>query len=40
MAIGEQEKNILIREWVKPNPGDFVLSELSEKTILFGTTMV
>ncbi|KAF8359770.1 anoh-1, partial [Pristionchus pacificus] len=40
MAIGEQEKNILIREWVKPNPGDFVLSELSEKTILFGTTMM
>ncbi|GMS89326.1 hypothetical protein PENTCL1PPCAC_11500 [Pristionchus entomophagus] len=40
MIMGEQEKNILIREWIKPNPGDFALSELSEKAILFGTTMM
>ncbi|GMT19211.1 hypothetical protein PFISCL1PPCAC_10508, partial [Pristionchus fissidentatus] len=36
----DEEKNVLMREWIKPNPGDFVLSELSEKTILFGTTMM
>ncbi|VDL67946.1 unnamed protein product, partial [Nippostrongylus brasiliensis] len=33
------ETNVLVREWTKPNAGDFTQSEFNEKIILFGTTM-
>ncbi|CAI5445945.1 unnamed protein product [Caenorhabditis angaria] len=34
------ETNVLIREWLKPSAGDFVLWEMNEKIIMFGTTMM
>ncbi|PAV64517.1 hypothetical protein WR25_27234 isoform B [Diploscapter pachys] len=34
------ETSVLIREWIKPNAGEFALWEFNEKVILFGTTMM
>ncbi|CAI4229657.1 unnamed protein product [Auanema sp. JU1783] len=34
------ETNFLMREWVKPDPGQFTLWEFNEKIILFGNTMM
>uniref|UniRef100_A0A7I4YAB4 Anoctamin n=1 Tax=Haemonchus contortus TaxID=6289 RepID=A0A7I4YAB4_HAECO len=40
-ALNEKdETNVLIREWIKPNAGDFTHSEFNEKVILFGSTMM
>ena len=32
--------NMLVREWMKPDAGQFAFWEFNEKVILFGTTMV
>ncbi|CAX51677.2 Anoctamin [Caenorhabditis elegans] len=36
----DDQANVLVREWLKPSAGDFVLWEMNEKIILFGTTMM
>ncbi len=36
----EQENNRLMREWMKPDAGDFTLGEFTEKVIQFGCIMV
>uniref|UniRef100_A0A1I7XQM4 Anoctamin n=1 Tax=Heterorhabditis bacteriophora TaxID=37862 RepID=A0A1I7XQM4_HETBA len=40
MMKDTDEMNVLFREWMKPNAGDFTLGEFNEKVILFGTTMM
>ncbi|CAB3401722.1 unnamed protein product [Caenorhabditis bovis] len=36
----DRAANVLVREWLKPCAGDFVLWEMNEKIIMFGTTMM
>ncbi|VDK54883.1 unnamed protein product [Anisakis simplex] len=36
----EQESNRLVREWMKPDVGDFTLGEYMEKILQFGSIMV
>uniref|UniRef100_A0A1I7U4D8 Anoctamin n=1 Tax=Caenorhabditis tropicalis TaxID=1561998 RepID=A0A1I7U4D8_9PELO len=39
-AEENDQANVLVREWLKPSAGDFVLWEMNEKIIMFGTTMM
>ncbi|EGT45652.1 hypothetical protein CAEBREN_01561 [Caenorhabditis brenneri] len=39
-AEEDDQANVLVREWLKPSAGDFVLWEMNEKIIMFGTTMM
>uniref|UniRef100_A0A915B4Y7 Anoctamin n=2 Tax=Parascaris univalens TaxID=6257 RepID=A0A915B4Y7_PARUN len=38
--VEEEENNRLLREWMKPNVGDFTLGEFTEKMILLGCIMM
>lgn len=38
--VEEEENSRLLREWMKPDAGDFTLGEFTEKMILLGCIMV